>query len=136
MDREQFLKEAQVTVLTTLGPDGAPHSAPMWYLYEGGVFKMITGARSQKARNVARRPQVSLVMDRRERPYYAVMIQGEAEVGPPPTPEFRFRLVAHYLGEAGARAYVGENRTDGMALLIVRPTRLAEFPSRSGTARE
>lgn len=131
MDRESFLKEPQVAVLTTLGPDGWPHSAPMWYLYEDGVFTMITGADSRKRRNVERRREVSLVMDQRERPYFAVMIQGEAEVGPPPTPEFRLRLTSHYLGEAGGRAYVRENRTDGMVTLIVRPRKVATY---GGTA--
>ena len=51
-DRDAFLREAHIAVLATRGADGRPHAAPIWYLYEDGVFVMITGRRSTKARNI------------------------------------------------------------------------------------
>ncbi len=55
-DREEFLNQANVAVLATVGPGGRAHAAPIWYLYEDGVFLMSTGRGSQTHRNVERHP--------------------------------------------------------------------------------
>ena len=41
---------------------------------------------SQKHRNIERCQDVTLVIDRRDLPYYAVMVQGRAEIGSAPSP--------------------------------------------------
>ncbi len=81
-EREAFLREANVAVLSTVDAKGRPHAAPVWYLYDDGVFRISTGEGSQKHRNVTGNPNVSLVIDQRELPYYAVMVTGAAEIGP------------------------------------------------------
>ncbi|HLA18160.1 MAG TPA: pyridoxamine 5'-phosphate oxidase family protein, partial [Dehalococcoidia bacterium] len=90
--REEFLKQSNVAVLATVGPGDRAHAAPIWYLYEDGVFIMATGRGSQKRRNVEAHSEVTLVIDRRSLPYYAVMVQGTAEIGPPLSDEARLRL--------------------------------------------
>ena len=37
-DREEFLNQPNVAVLATVGGGGRAHAAPIWYLYENGVF--------------------------------------------------------------------------------------------------
>src|SRR3990170_2239299 len=116
-DREDFLRQPNVAVLATVSPGGRAHAAPIWYLYEEGVFIMSTGLGSQKHRNVEAHPQVTLVVDRRALPYYAVMVRGTAEIGPPLTEERRRRMAVRYLGEELARAYLAE-RTGGKSVTI------------------
>src|SRR3972149_6876042 len=104
-EREEFLKQANVAILATVGPAGA-HAVPIWYLYEDGVFLMSTGRGSQKHRALERNPNVTLVVDRRSLPYYAVMVRGRAEIGPALDVATRRRIAGRYLNDEQLEAYM------------------------------
>ncbi len=131
-EREEFLKEANVAVLATVGGGGRAHAAPIWYLYEDGVFIMSTGRGSQKHRNVETQPEITLVVDRRSLPYYAVMAQGKAEIGPRLADEERRRMAVRYLGEELARAYLERVSGEDSLTIRLRPRKLIEFNGRAG----
>ncbi|KKL88339.1 hypothetical protein LCGC14_1925710 [marine sediment metagenome] len=131
-EREEFLRQANVAVLATVGPGGRAHAAPIWYLYEDGVFLMSTGRGSQKHRNVERDPEVTLVVDDRRVPYYAVMVQGTAEVQPPLPDEARLRMAMRYLGEEMGRAYITRTSGEGSVTIRLRPRRFIEYHGRAG----
>ena len=58
------LLEAQRTVtLATIGPDGRPHLASMWFARDGADLLMWTYAVSQKARNIERDPRVTVLAE-------------------------------------------------------------------------
>ncbi|MCH7523162.1 MAG: pyridoxamine 5'-phosphate oxidase family protein [Chloroflexi bacterium] len=131
-EREEFLKEANVAVLATVGGGERAHAAPIWYLYEDGVFIMSTGRGSQKHRNVEAQPEITLVVDRRSLPYYAVMAQGRAEIGPRLADEERRRMAVRYLGEELARAYLERVSGEDSVTIRLRPRKLIEFNGRAG----
>lgn len=58
-----FLRDPCTGVLTTLDRDGWPHSTGMWFLPYDPIL-MWTYAKSQKARNVARDPRCSFLVER------------------------------------------------------------------------
>lgn len=123
-----FLHEANVCVFATTGPGTWPHAVPMWYLYEDGVITISTWRASQKCKNVERTGKATVVVDRREPPYYAIMIRGDAELGPALSTAAEFRIAARYLGEAGARRFVETLGEEGEAATIrVRPRKLVEY---------
>lgn len=135
-DREEFLREPNIAVLATVGRGGRAHAAPIWYLYKDGVVIMSTGRGSQKHRNVEAHPEVTLVVDRRTLPYYAVMVQGTAEVGPPLPEELRLEIATRYLGPELARVYMARRGGDDSVSIRLRPRKLIEFrgvAGRSGT---
>ena len=101
-----FLSEPQIGVLATVDGQGRPHAMPIWYLYEGGEIIISAERGSQKHRNLERNPWATLVVDRRETPYYALMVRGEAEVGPPLDFEGEVRMASRYLGDEAGRRYV------------------------------
>ena len=109
-ERDEFLREANVAVLGTVNSRGQPHGAPVWYLYDDEVFVVSTGRGSRKHRNAEANPNVSLVVDTKAPPYYAVMVQGTAEIGPAMGEEERLRLAIRYLGEDRGRRYVESTR--------------------------
>jgi PPOX class probable F420-dependent enzyme len=129
---DELLNEANVAVLATVDGQGRPHAAPVWYLYEGGVLVISTGRGSQKHRNVERNPEVTLVVERRTLPYYAVMARGRVEIGPPLSDEERRRLAVRYLGEERARVYLARTQGEGSVSLRLRPRRLIEYHGRAG----
>jgi|SRR5947209_18070637 len=130
--RERFLLEVNVAVLATVDRRGRAHAAPVWYLYEGGTFIISTGRGSQKHRNVEANPEITLVIDRRILPYYAVMAQGSAEIGQPLTPADRLRMAVRYLGEEIGRRYVERTSDENSLTIRLKPRKLIEYNGRAG----
>jgi PPOX class probable F420-dependent enzyme len=130
--RDDFLNEANVAVLASVDRKGRAHAVPIWYLYENGVFIMSTGRGSQKHRNVEANPEVTLVVDRRVIPYYAVMARGRAEIGPPLPEEDRLRMAVHYLGEDLGRRYIERTSGEDSVTIRLKPRRLIEYRGRAG----
>ncbi len=131
-NREEFLSQPNVAVLATVDGKGRAHAAPIWYLYEDGVFVMASGRGSQKHRNVERNPEVTLVVDDRTVPYYAVMVRGRAEIGPILTEDERLRMATRYLGEEMARAYISGTRGENSVSIRLRPRKVIEYGGRAG----
>jgi PPOX class probable F420-dependent enzyme len=131
-ERESFLREANVAVLASVGPGGGAQAAPVWYLYEDGTFLINTDRGSQKHRNIERNPEVTLVIDLRTPPFYAVMAQGRAEIGPRFSDEQRMRLYTRYLGEEIARQFFEMRSGEDAVSIRLTPRKIIEFDPRAG----
>jgi PPOX class probable F420-dependent enzyme len=55
--------EVDVAWLTTLRPDGSPHTTPVWFVFDGAVISVATAARNAKVRNLRGDPRVSVAID-------------------------------------------------------------------------
>lgn len=132
-EREEFLARPQVAVIGTVDAKGRPHGAPVWYLYDDGVFRISTGTGSVKHRNVEANPNVSLVIDTKQLPYLAVMVQGEAQIGGPLSENDALRLATRYLGEDVGKRYVEMTAADhgNTVTLTIRPRHVAVYDSRN-----
>jgi PPOX class probable F420-dependent enzyme len=134
-EREAFLREANVAVLSTVDSRGRPHAAPVWYLYDDGVFRISTGDGSQKHHNIAANPNISLVIDQRALPYYAVMVQGIAEIGPAFSDEDGLRLAVRYLGENLGQRYAESTDAETSVSLTIRPRKWIVYDPMPGFRR-
>ena len=130
----RFLSETQVCVLATTGPGSSPHAVPMWYRYRDGVITITTWRESQKCRNVERTGKAMVVVDRREPPYYAVMVKGDAEIGPRLSRDEEYEIAFRYVGSAGIDEYMayidgGYSSEQSGVSIVIRPTRVIEYPA-------
>ncbi len=62
-----FLAERHTATMCTLNRDGSIHAVAMWYGFLDGRLALHTKARSQKARNLARDPRVTVLVEAGER---------------------------------------------------------------------
>jgi pyridoxine/pyridoxamine 5'-phosphate oxidase len=72
---EQRLKASHNYWISTVKPDGSPHSMVIWGLWLDTTFYFSTGAGSQKARNLASNPRCVIG---NEKPNEAVIVEGTA----------------------------------------------------------
>ena len=72
------LAKPHVAHLVSIRADGRPHVAPVWYAREGGRVWVMTGSGTAKARNIAKNPAVSLSIAAPGRPYWYIVLEGEA----------------------------------------------------------
>lgn len=130
---------AQVLQLATLGRDGAPHQAPMWFtmIENKIVFRSFT--KSQKIVNLMRDPRLSVLVEQGDTygELKGVMIQGTAELVTDPAYVLRIygALAARYplireepvaLNEEALEATFGRFAPKNTAV-IVEPTKIASW---------
>ena len=65
-----------VVHLTTLRPDGAPQSRPVWTIVHDGNVVFFTQASSPKARDIARDPRIALSVADRANSYSSAWLRG------------------------------------------------------------
>jgi len=74
---EQRLKKSHNYWITTVRPDGAPHTMIVWGLWQDGRFLFSTGSGSRKARNLAENPNCIVCS---EHAHEAIIVEGVAEI--------------------------------------------------------
>ncbi|HEV3513130.1 MAG TPA: pyridoxamine 5'-phosphate oxidase family protein [Candidatus Sulfotelmatobacter sp.] len=74
---EQRLKKSHNYWITTVKPDGSPHTMVVWGLWQDGRYLFSTGSKSRKAVNLARNPNCIVCS---EDAAEAIIVEGVAEI--------------------------------------------------------
>ena len=127
-EREQFLAELHVGVISVADGDRGPMTVPIWYLYEpGGEITIITPPDSRKARLIQLGTRISFVAQSEDMPPKYVSVEGPVVSVEPADVDRDVRaLTARYLGKELGDAYVDATRPDGTTpevVIRVRPER-------------
>ena len=124
--REEFLADLHVAVLSVAATDGRPPaSVPIWYDYKpGGNILVNTGVTARKTKLIERAGVVTLVAQREEPPYQYVVVEGTVVDSTTPAPlDVREAIAIRYLGEEGGRAFVQGMGDHPGILFTIRPDR-------------
>jgi len=128
-EREAFLADVRVGVLSIPEPGRGPLAAPIWYGYEhGGEIWLVTGRDSRKGRLLASGLRVAFVVQSEAPPYRYVSVEGPVtSVAPSPGDAEERQLAHRYLGREAGDAYVASTAARRAAepnvLVRIRPER-------------
>ena len=131
----RFLQEERIVTVATIGPNGRPHLMPLWFVADGAVISAWTFGKSQKTRNLERKPQATLQVEAGE-DYQALrgaMLECDVEI-------VRDTDKVAAIGAAVARRYSGaapgeipdfvRAQAPKRVGLVFRPTRVASWDHR------
>lgn len=131
-EREAFLAEPHVAVLSVASDDGRPPLAvPIWYAYQPGgaitVFTETMGRKARKTELIRKAGVVTLCVQRESFPYRYVTVEGRvAGVDRPPSAEQMLAILRRYLPEEQARGFVDAelgNPASRIVLFTIEPER-------------
>jgi nitroimidazol reductase NimA-like FMN-containing flavoprotein (pyridoxamine 5'-phosphate oxidase superfamily) len=126
-EREAFLADVHVAVLSVADDGHGPLVVPIWYSYEpGGDIRIITGRASRKGKLLERAGRFSLCVQSEAPPYYKyVSVEGPiVAVDMPDLERDRRPLARRYFGTELGDRYIEDNRDEvGSALFRMRPQR-------------
>ncbi len=140
---DSYLAEPHVALLTSIRPNGRPHVAPVWFVWQSlapgkepspgpaetsnlagrGVWQVcralvMTGASSLKARNLRNNPSVALSVASDSRPYQYVSLEGEASLTQDNMAELVHRICTRYDGPEQGAVYARELLEHGNMVVI------------------
>ncbi len=122
---EAYLSKPHIADLATVRPDGSPHVAPVWFLYENGFIKVLAETSSVKVRNLKGESRVSVSIATDQRPYEYVIVNGVAEISEGDISDILRRISVHYQGlEEGERYAEKTLRELELCLITIRPSKL------------
>ena len=105
----EFLHDARVLQVATIGRDGTPHLAPMWFVVEDGKIVFRSFTKSQKIVNLRRDPRLTVLVESGDayEELRGIMIKGEARLITAPD-----QVLATYGRLAAKYAMVGPEPVD------------------------
>ena len=95
----RFLEEAFVGEVTTLRPNGSPHTTVVWVDVDTGVVMFNTAVGRAKERYLRNDPRVSLIVVDPENTYRWVSVDGTAELTTDGADAQIDKLAKKYLGQ-------------------------------------
>lgn len=119
-EREAFLADLHVAVVSLANGDRAPLTAPIWYAYEpGGAVRVMIGKNSQKAKLLREHGRMSLCVQTETAPYAYVTVEGPVTFGEIDFDRDARPMAERYLGVAGAKAYYrGRESSSSDSMLV------------------
>lgn len=84
---DRRLREDPVVWLTTVTPDGKPHTVPIWFWWDGATLLMFSEPGTKKVRNLRANPHVAIALETRDEGEEVAFFDGVAELLPQPTRE-------------------------------------------------
>jgi len=128
-EREAFLAQTRVAIVSVAEDGRGPLTIPVWYHYEpGGVVRFVTGADSKKAGLMRKAGRIGLCVQSETPPYQYVSIEGPISISTEVDYERDVRSMAlRYLGNEMGEMYLAvtasERETMSTVLVTLRPER-------------
>ncbi len=129
---ERFVSARRIAVLSYTRRDGAPSQVPIWYRYQGGVFKMISATGAAKTRGLKHAGKASITIQDEMPPYRAVTIEGDLTHEVSPTSGgLNDWLAVWYFGKLGGAEFLrlseDHRNESGLTQITLDPTRVRGF---------
>ncbi len=121
-EREAFLADVHVGVISIPGPGRGPLTVPVWYSYRpGGEVLVVTARTSRKGQLLTRTDRFSLCAQTETAPYKYVSVEGSIVAIEDANVERDLRLLARrYLGREMGDQYVEKTRSEHGDNVLVR----------------
>jgi PPOX class probable F420-dependent enzyme len=101
---QDFLSQPNPSVIASVRPDGTPHSAATWYLWDDGRVLVNMADTRKRLDNMRADPRVSLTVMGQDDWYHQVTLKGRiAEIADDADLAGIDRLSTHYTGNPYAR---------------------------------
>jgi PPOX class probable F420-dependent enzyme len=100
----EFLSQPNPSVIASVRPDGSPHSAATWYVWDDGRVLVNMDATRKRLENLRADPRVSITVLGKDNWYQQVTLNGRAaEIADDDDLDGIDRLSTHYTGNPYAR---------------------------------
>ncbi len=122
---KKYLDETKVfATVATIGRDGHPHLTVIWLERDGDELLYSTTVDRAQAKNLARDPRVTVMLNPPDNPYVYAEIRGTATVTPDLERALPDRLSRKYTGKPYAE-FNPASKNDGERVVVrVRPTKI------------
>jgi nitroimidazol reductase NimA-like FMN-containing flavoprotein (pyridoxamine 5'-phosphate oxidase superfamily) len=127
-EREAFLQETRVGILSIAEPGRGPLAVPVWYAFSpGGTLRLVISSASRKAELIRAAGRASLCVQADIPPYRYVSVEGRTSLGEPDFERDERAMAHRYLGLQLGERYLAATAAERAAvpnlLVLLQPER-------------
>lgn len=123
-ERQDFLADLHVGVLSLSDDSRGPLTVPIWYDYDpGGELWFLTGPDSRKGKLLEVGVHLSLVAQSEDPPYKYVSVEGPITSIDEANKDDLLAMAVRYLGPEAGKQYAENSETGGGVIVRVKPER-------------
>ncbi len=126
-EREAFLADVHIGVVSIAEAGRGPLTAPVWYAYEDGEVVFVIAKESRKGKLVRDGTRISLCAQTEQSPYKYVSVEGPVTLDRPDFERHIRGIAYRYLGQAAGDQYLrmaaAERKLDDELLVRLKPER-------------
>src|SRR5262245_22779991 len=116
-EREAFLRETRVGILSVADEGRGPLAVPVWYAYSpDGRIRVVISSASRKAEMLRRAGRASLCVQAETPPYKYVSVEGPVVLGQPDFDRDERQMAHRYLGAGMAERYLAATASERAAI--------------------
>ncbi len=123
----ELLSQPLIVRVTTIRPDGYPHTVPVWFKLEGEQLLLFTGANAQKAVNARLNPKGAIAFGGDPVGTPAFLIEGDFSVEPDADHHITARITHHYEPPDKANAWLESWEGSDHVILRLTPRRIIKL---------
>ena len=125
---DELLSQPLTAQLVTMYPTGAPHVAPVWFLWDNGRALVMAGSTTVKVRNIHRNAAVALCVPTADRPYSFVTVEGTASITDRGLEDMVRRTCVLYDGDERGAEFAAELLAEErLTLIVISPVRFISW---------
>lgn len=121
-----LLSQPVIVRLTTIRPNGYPHTIPVWFMLDGEELVLFSGRDNRKVKNALVNPKGSIAIggDPVGSPCY--LVDGDLMVEDDPDHHMAARITHHYESPEKAEEYLQSWHNEDFVVLRLRPRRVVK----------
>ena len=121
---QSLLEEPKIVYVTTVQPDGYPHTVPIWFKLDAGDIVMFTARSSRKTRNVLENAKGCLAIGGDPLGSPAYLIDGDITVEEDPDKTTTALVTNHYEPPERAAEWLADWADEDFVILRLTPRRV------------
>jgi|YNPNPStandDraft_1061719.scaffolds.fasta_scaffold07447_7 PPOX class probable F420-dependent enzyme len=116
-----FLQAPRVAYVSTVGPDGYPHTVPVWFMLDGDEVVLISERSTHKVRHIQSNPKGALTVGGQPGDGAGYLIRGDFSIEEDPDRVWLKKMTYHYeQGEEAERDIAAWGKLD-MIVIRLKP---------------
>ena len=123
----ELLSQPLIVRVTTVRPDGYPHTVPVWFKLEGEQLLLFTGAKAQKAVNARLNPKGAIAYGGDPVGSPALLIEGDFTVEPDTNHRITSRITHHYEPPDKAKEWLDSWEGSDFVIMRLTPRRVIKL---------
>jgi PPOX class probable F420-dependent enzyme len=116
-----FLKKPILARLSTIDPNGYPHTVPVWYMLEGDDIVFISARDTRKVRNILNNPKGAVTVGGEPADGGGYLVKGDLSIEEDPDDKWVKKFCYHYEDKAKAEHDIADWADVDIALLRLKP---------------
>ncbi|GAB4476091.1 MAG: hypothetical protein Kow00124_17810 [Anaerolineae bacterium] len=125
-EAREFLKKPLIARLSTIGPDGYPHTVPVWFMLDGDDLVIISDRSTRKVGHIEANPKGAISIGGDSGDGGGYLIKGDLSIEEDPDDLWLKKITRHYEDEEQAEKDIAAWADLDIILIRLKPRKVSK----------